>query len=315
MKYLVTGGAGFIGSHLIQRLFDEKHEVICVDNLNDYYDPTLKKARLERFKGRIKFYQIDIADKDKLEIVFKENKFDKICHLAAQAGVRYSLENPFVYADANYVGTLNVLEFAKRYDVKDIVFASTSSIYGLNEETPFSEDDRVDTPISIYSASKRACELLAFSYHHLFKLNVTCLRFFTVYGTYGRPDMALFKFTKALLAGEPIDVYNHGDMKRDFTYVTDIVDGFYRATQRPLGFQIINLGCGSPVQLMDFIHTIEKELGKKAQINYLSMQPGDVAATAADITKAKKLLGWEPQVNVPEGVKMFIAWYKEYYKK
>ena len=313
MKYLVTGGAGFIGSHLIQRLLDEKHDVICVDNLNDYYDPALKKARLERFKDKIKFYQVDIAHKDQLETVFKEGKFDKICHLAAQAGVRYSLENPFVYADSNYVGTLNVLELAKRYGIKDIVFASTSSIYGLNEKMPFSEEDRVDTPISISSASKRACELLAFSYHHLFKLNVTCLRFFTVYGTYGRPDMALFKFTKAILAGEPIDVYNNGDMKRDFTYVTDIVDGFYRATQRPLGFQIINLGCGNPVQLMDFIRTIEKELGKKAQINYLPMQPGDVADTSADITKAKKLLGWEPMVQVPEGVKKFVEWYRKYY--
>lgn len=314
MRYLVTGGAGFIGNHLMQRLLAEGHEVVCVDNLNDYYDPALKKARLELLKDKIRFYPFDIADKDQLEKVFKENKIDKICHLAAQAGVRYSLENPFVYADSNYIGTLNVLELAKRHDVKDIVFASTSSVYGLNEKMPFSEDDRVDTPISIYSASKRACELLAFSYHHLFKLNVTCLRFFTVYGPYNRPDLALFLFTKAILENKPIDVFNNGNMKRDFTYVTDIVDGFYRATQRPLGYQIINLGCGKPVQLMDFIHTLEEELGKKATIHYLPMQPGDVAATAADITKARKLLGWEPKVNVREGVKKFVEWYKEYYK-
>ncbi|MFT4297837.1 MAG: SDR family NAD(P)-dependent oxidoreductase [Candidatus Woesearchaeota archaeon] len=314
MNILVTGGAGFIGSHLVLKLLDEGNSVIIVDNMNEYYDPKLKQDRLSLFKDKVKFYKIDISDKDQFEEVFKDNKIDKICHLAAQAGVRYSLENPFVYADANYVGTMNVLELAKRYNVNHIVFASTSSIYGKNEKMPFSENDRVDNPISIYSASKRACELLAFSYWHLFKINVTCLRFFTVYGPYGRPDMALFKFTKAILADKAIDVYNNGDMKRDFTYVADIVDGFAKALEKPIGFEVINLGHGSPVFLMDFIKIIEKELGKKAKINFMPMQPGDVKETYADVEKAKKLLDYKSKYDVEYGVKKFIEWYKEYYK-
>jgi len=313
MKVLVTGGAGFIGFHLVNKLLEEGHEIICVDNMNEYYDPELKKARLELINDKIEFYKIDIADKDKLEDVFKKHKIEKICHLAAQAGVRYSLENPFVYANSNYVGTTNILEFAKRYEVKHVVFASTSSAYGLNKKMPFKEDDRVDTPISIYAASKRACELLAFSYNHLFGLNVTCLRFFTVYGPYGRPDMALFKFTKKILNGEAIDVYNNGDMKRDFTYVGDIVSGFVKALENPDGLQIINLGHGAPVHLMDFIKVIENKLGKKAEINFMPMQPGDVKETFADTSKAKKLLGYEAKVDVEEGVRKFIEWYKEYY--
>lgn len=313
MNVLVTGGAGFIGSHLILRLLDEGHDVICMDNMNDYYDPNLKKARLNLFQDKIKFYKVDIANKEEIEKIFKENKIDKICHLAAQAGVRYSLENPFIYADSNYVGTLNILEFAKRYGVNHIVFASTSSIYGLNEKMPFNEGDRVDTPISIYSASKRACELLAFSYCHLFKLNVTCLRFFTVYGPFGRPDMALFKFTKNILEDKSIEVYNNGDMKRDFTYVGDIVEGFVRALGKPLGFEVINLGCGDPVRLIDFIKIIEKILGKEAKKNFMPIQPGDVKETYADISKAKELLCYEPKVKVEEGVSLFIEWFKKYY--
>lgn len=313
MKILVTGGAGFIGFHLVNKLLEEGNDVVCVDNMNKYYDPELKRARLELIKDKIEFYEIDIADKDKLEEVFKKHKIEQICHLAAQAGVRYSLENPFVYAESNYVGTTNILEFAKRYKIEHVVFASTSSAYGLNKKMPFKEDDRVDTPISIYAASKRACELLAFSYNHLFGLNVTCLRFFTVYGPYGRPDMALFKFTKKILSGEVIDVYNNGDMKRDFTYVGDIVSGFVKALETPKGFQIINLGHGAPVHLMDFIKIIEKELGKKAEINFMPMQPGDVKETFADTSKAKELLGYEAKVDVEEGVKKFIKWYKEYY--
>jgi len=254
-----------------------------------------------------------VADKDELEKIFSENKIDKICHFAAQAGVRYSIENPFVYADSNYVGTLNLFEFAKRYDVKHIVHASTSSIYGLNEKMPFTEDQRVDTPISIYSASKRGCELLAHAYNHLFGLNITCLRFFTVYGPFGRPDMALFKFTKKILDDKPIDVYNHGDMMRDFTYVGDIVEGFFLALEKPLGYEILNLGCGNPVKLMDYIRILEENLGKKAEINFMDMQPGDVKATSADISKAKEMLGFNPKVNVEEGVKRFVEWYKEYY--
>jgi len=312
-KVLVTGGAGFIGSHLILKLLNDGYDVVCIDSMNEYYDPKLKEDRLNQFKEKVKFYKVDIADKEELEKIFKENKFDKICHLAAQAGVRYSIENPFVYADTNYVGTLNIFELAKRNKIDHIVFASTSSIYGLNEDMPFKEDQRVDTPISIYSASKRGCELLAHAYNHLFKLNITCLRFFTVYGPFGRPDMALFKFTKNILEDKQIDVYNNGDMLRDFTYVTDIVEGFALALKKPMGFKIFNLGNGNPVKLMDYIKFIEENLGKKAEINFMGMQPGDVKATSADISKAKKLLGFEPEVDVKEGVKRFIDWYKEYY--
>jgi len=313
MKILVTGGAGFIGSHLILKLLDNGHEIVCIDNMNEYYDVSIKHARLNQFRERIKFYQEDIADKDALEKVFEQENIDRICHFAAQAGVRYSLENPFVYADSNYVGTLNLFELAKRHKVEHIVFASTSSIYGLNEEMPYSEDHRVDRQVSIYSASKRGCELLAHVYNHLFGLNVTCLRFFTVYGPFGRPDMALFKFTKNILEGKPIDVYNHGDMMRDFTFVHDIVDGFAAALDKPMGFEIINLGCGNPVKLMDYIHTLEEELGKKAEYNMMEMQPGDVKGTWADISKARELLGYQPKVNIKEGIKAFVDWYKAYY--
>ncbi|MCK4589121.1 MAG: GDP-mannose 4,6-dehydratase [Nanoarchaeota archaeon] len=309
MKILVTGGAGFIGSHLILRLLDKGHDIICVDNMNPYYDPKLKETRLRLFNNKVKFYQVNIANKEELEKIFQENKIDKICHLAAQAGVRYSLENPFVYGESNLVGIINLLEFARQYRIKHIVLASSSSVYGLNKKIPFNEDHRVDTPISIYSASKRAGELLAHAYSHLFNIDITCLRPFTVYGPYGRPDMALFKFTKNILEGKPIDVYNNGDMERDFTYVTDIVDGFVRALNKPMGFAIFNLGAGNPVKLMDFIRTIEEYLGKKAIINFMPMQPGDVKTTFADISKAQELLGYQPKVNVKEGVKNFVDWY------
>jgi len=312
MKVLVTGGAGFIGYHFIMKLLAEGHEVICVDNMNDYYDPELKKARLAQFKGKVSFHKTDIADRDALEKAFQE-KPDKVCHFAAQAGVRYSLENPFVYGESNYMGTLNIFELAKRHNVSDIVFASTSSIYGLNEDMPFSEGQRVDRQVSIYAASKRGCELLAHVYNHLFGLNITCLRFFTVYGPWGRPDMALFKFTKNILEGKPIDVYNNGDMMRDFTYVADIVEGFYLALQKPMGYEIMNIGCGNPVRLMDYIKTLEECLGRKAECNMMGMQPGDVKATSADISKARELLGYEPKVMVAEGVKNFVDWYKEYH--
>ena len=309
MKILVTGGAGFIGSHLILELIKSGHEIICVDNMNDYYDPKFKEMRLNLFKDKIKFYKINIVDKEELEKVFQENRIDKICHLAAQAGVRYSLENPSAYVQSNYVGTANLLEFAKKYQINHIVFASTSSIYGLNKDMPFTENQDVSTPITIYSASKRGCELLGHVYYNLFGINFTALRFFTVYGPYGRPDMALFKFTEAILKDEPIEVYNHGDMERDFTYVTDLVQGFVKALEKPMGFQIINLGGGNPVKLMDFINIIEENLGKKAGINFLPMQPGDVEKTYANISKAKELLGYEPKVAIKEGVKNFLDWY------
>lgn len=309
MKILVTGGAGFIGSHLILELIKPGHEIICVDNMNDYYDPKFKEMRLNLFKDKIKFYKIDISNKQDLEKVFQENKIDKICHLAAQAGVRYSLKNPYSYVQSNYVGTANLLELAKQHQINHVIFASTSSIYGLNKDMPFTEEQNVSTPITIYSASKRGCELLGHVYHHLFGINFTALRFFTVYGPYGRPDMALFKFTEAILKDEPIDVYNNGNMERDFTYVTDIVQGFVKALNKPMGFQVINLGGGNPIKLMDFIRLIEENLGKKAKINFLPMQPGDVQKTFANITKAKELLGYQPEVNISEGVKNFLGWY------
>jgi UDP-glucuronate 4-epimerase len=309
---LVTGGAGFIGCHLIQKLLDQGHEVICIDNLNKYYDPKLKQARLDLFRDRITFYKTDISDKEELEKIFSRHKIDSICHLAAQPGVRYSLENPFIYADSNYVGTLNILELAKQNQIKDIVFASTSSVYGTNTQMPFTEDQKVATPISIYSASKRACELLAHAYCHLFGMNITCLRFFTVYGPWGRPDMAIFKFTKNISQGNPIDVYNNGDMERDFTYVSDIVDGFILAMENTGGFKIYNLGRGSPVKLMDFIRCIEQGLKKKAEMNMLPMQPGDVKSTFADITRAREELGYSPKIDINEGVQKFINWYSRW---
>ncbi len=313
MKILVTGGAGFIGSHVVLELIAQGHSVVMIDNVNDYYDPSLKRARLSRIGGEVLHIEIDIADTEAVEAVFKAHAFDAVCHLAAQAGVRYSIENPFVYAQSNYIGTLNIFEFAKRYKVPHVVAASTSSVFGLNEEMPFTEDQRVDTPISIYSATKRGTELLAFTYNHLFKMNITMLRFFTVYGPWGRPDMALFLFTKAILADTPIQVFNNGEMSRDFTYVDDIVSGIIAALLRPNGYQIYNLANGTPVKLMEYVHAIENALGKKAIIEFQPMQMGDIAATWADISKAKEELGYEPKTSVEEGVRKFIAWYREYY--
>jgi len=313
MKILVTGGAGFIGSHVIKELLKRGHSVVNIDNMNDYYDPILKQARLNQLIQDIEHIQIDIADSEAVERVFKDHNFDAVCHLAAQAGVRYSIENPFIYAQTNYIGTLNIFEYAKHYQVPHIVAASTSSVYGLNEQMPFNEEDRVDTPISIYSATKRATESLAFTYHHLFNMHITMLRFFTVYGPWGRPDMALFLFTKALLQGEPINVFNNGEMKRDFTYIDDIVSGVVAALERPKGFQIYNIGRGEPAGLMDYIRAIESALNVQAKINFLPMQQGDVAATWADITKARTDLGYEPQTSIREGVQKFVDWYRTYY--
>ncbi len=313
MRVMVTGGAGFIGSQLILALLAEGNDVVCVDNLDPYYDPALKRARLARFEDRVVFYETDIADAKAFEAIFQKHPFDAVCHLAGQAGVLYSLKNPFIYGESNVMGTLNVLEFSKRYKVPHVVYASTSSIYGENKP-PFSESDRVDTPVSIYAATKRAGELLAYTYHHSFGLQTTALRFFTVYGPWGRPDMALFKFVKNILAGKPIDVYNNGDMRRDFTYVSDIVSGFMAALKKPMGFEIINLGHGETVRLMDFVATIERELGMKAKINFMPMQMGDVPVTHANPHKAKELLGWEAHISVDEGIKNFIQWYREYYK-
>ncbi len=312
--YLVTGGAGFIGSHLILALLQGGHAVVNIDSINDYYDPSLKRARLALFSDRITHYEIDIADLASLEDVFWKHTFDGIFHLAAQAGVRYSIENPFIYGRSNYMGTLNLLELAKRSNVPHIVSASTSSVYGLSEDMPFKEEARVDTPISIYSATKRGTELLAHAYHHLFEMNITMLRFFTVYGPWGRPDMALFKFTKAIIEGTPLPVYNGGDMKRDFTYVDDIVSGVIGAMEKARGFSTYNLGKGSPTGLMEYIETIEEAVGKKAVLDMMPMQAGDVHATWADITKAQKELGYDPKTSVKDGVPKFVEWYRDYYR-
>lgn len=315
MKVLVTGGAGFIANHLALRLLRDGHEVVIVDNVNPYYDPTLKEARLARLPKEVTVHRSDITDEKALEEIFKEHQFDAVAHLAAQAGVRYSLIDPLAYARTNYVGTQNILEMVRVYSVPHIVFASTSSVYGTSKDMPFKENASADTPMSSYAASKRSGELLGHAYAHLFDINVTCLRFFTVYGPWGRPDMALFLFTKAILNDEPIELYNGGDMKRDFTFVEDIVDGFAKALEKPMGYEIINLGHGRPVHLRDFVSTLEQVLGKKATITEKPMQPGDVPETYADVSKAKELLGFTAQMPIEQGVEQFVRWYREYYKK
>ncbi len=318
MLYLVTGTAGFIGFHLTKRLLEKGQKVVGVDNLNSYYDPQLKKARLtilEKFP-RFSFYRLDIANLADFENVFAENKIDKVCHLAAQAGVRYSLENPHLYEQANMVGFLNLLELMRKYEVKDLVYASSSSVYGGIKKIPFSEGMKINKPISLYAATKAANELYAHVYHHLYGLNTVGLRFFTVYGPWGRPDMALFLFTKAILESQPIKVFNYGQMKRDFTYIDDIVDGIIASLAKvaSLGNEIFNLGGSDPVDLLEFIKIIEKKLNKKTKKEFLPLQPGDVPTTFADVSKAQKLLGYQPKVKIEEGVGEFVNWYREYYK-
>ncbi len=316
MKILVTGGAGFIGSHVVQALLQRGDDVVIIDDMNSYYHVGLKEARLNQFRDKVSFYQISIGDFDTLREVFVKEctlqRFDKICHLGAQAGVRYSLENPFSYEKTNCLGTLNILELMKEFKVKDLVFASSSSVYGGNKKVPFSVHDSVDNPISVYAATKKANELYAHVYHHLYGFNCFGLRFFTVYGPWGRPDMALFKFTKAILEGKPIDVYNYGKMKRDFTYIADIVDGILKSLDMVKGYQILNLGNSNTVELSYFIECLEKELGKEAKKNFLPMQQGDVPVTSADIEKTKEVLGWEPKVNIEQGIREFVKWYKWY---
>lgn len=315
MNILVTGSAGFIGFHLIQKLIQRGDDIIGVDNFNNYYDVNLKKHRnliLEKNKN-FKLYKLDFSNFKKIEEVFKKEKIDKVVHLGAQAGVRHSLENPQVYLDSNVQGTFNLLELTRKYKIKDFLFASSSSIYGNNKKVPFSETDNVDQPISLYAATKKSNELMAYTYHHLYRLNCTGLRFFTVYGPWGRPDMAYFLFTKAILQDKPIQVFNHGKLERDFTYIDDIVEGVLKAIEKPFGYEIINLGNNQPVKLGYFIECIEKELGKKAEKKMLPMQPGDVKRTYADISKAKKLLDWTPQIKLEDGMQKFIDWYKEYY--
>lgn len=317
MNILVTGGAGFIGSKVSQELLKRGNRVLIVDNFNDYYDPKLKenriKALLDDFSN-FEVFRVNVSDYKKLEEIFRNNKIDKVCHLAAQAGVRYSLENPFAYERTNVLGFLNLLELCRYNNVKDFVFASSSSVYGNNKEMPFSEQHRVDTPISIYAATKKSNEEMAYAYHHLFGLNCTGLRFFTVYGPWGRPDMALFMFTKNIMENKPINVFNSGEMARDFTYINDIVSGVIASIDKVYPYEIFNLARGESIKLLDYIKEIENNLGIEAQKNMMPMQPGDVPATSADISKAREMLGYKPETSVKEGVKNFINWYREYYQ-
>lgn len=315
MKILITGGAGFIGSAIAKKLFERGDEVVLIDNFNDYYDPKLKKDRIKKFLKGCKFslYKGDIRDYKLLEKIFKKEKPDKIIHLAAMAGVRSSLLDPLLYEDVNVKGTINLLELSRKYKIKNFVYASSSSVYGNNKKTPFSESDSVDTPISPYAATKKSCELIAYVYHHIYGLNTTGLRYFTVYGPWGRPDMALFLFTDAIAKGKPIKVFNYGKMSRNFTYIDDIVSGTLKVLDADLKYEIMNIGGDREDTLLRFIEVIEKNLGKKAKKKLMPIQPGDVPSTVADIRKLRKL-GWKPTTRIEEGIKNFVNWYKEYYK-
>ncbi len=333
MQVLVTGVAGFIGYHLAQRLLLEGIQVCGIDNLNDYYDVNLKKARLAQLQPRagFTFGLLDLAERDRLLQLFQAQKFDYVVNLAAQAGVRYSLENPFAYVDSNLSGFVNLLEGCRHSQIKHLVLASSSSVYGANTKVPFAVSDRVDHPISLYAATKKANELIAHTYSHLYNLPTTGLRFFTVYGPWGRPDMAYFKFVQAINAGKPINVYNFGKMKRDFTYIDDVIEGVVRVMYQPpqiqhassnnsptsntqAPYKIYNIGNNSPVELMTFIEVIEDALDKTAQKHFLPIQPGDVPCTYADVDDLIADVGFKPATSIKEGMQRFVAWYREYYK-
>lgn len=333
MKFLVTGAAGFIGFHTARRLLDRGDAVVGVDNLNSYYDPKLKEARLREIDGRsgFSFVRLDIADRGAMADLFRAQRFDKVIHLAAQAGVRYGQENPGAYIDSNIVGTQNILEGCRRTNVRHLVLASSSSVYGANTKMPYSVHDNVDHPLSLYAATKKSNELMAHTYAHLYGLPVTALRFFTVYGPWGRPDMALFLFTKKILAGEPIDVFNNGRHARDFTYIDDIVEGVLRTAEKvaepnpnwrgdapdpgtsKAPYRVYNIGNSHPVDLMDFIAAIETALGREAKKNFLPLQPGDVPKTFADIDDLVRDVGFRPTTPLAEGIARFVAWYRSYY--
>jgi UDP-glucuronate 4-epimerase len=312
---LVTGGAGFIGAHVSKRLIELGHKVIIVDNINSYYDASLKEARLKTLLKDTPhtFYRADIQDTDAMREIFARHKPTLVCHQAAQAGVRYAIQDPFAYGNSNLLGTLTILQLAKEYNVKGIVLASSSSVYGEAKHYPVKETDTTDAPVSLYAATKKSCELIAYSYHHLNNLPITCLRYFTVYGPWGRPDMAFFSFTKAAFEGTPIDVYGNGEMARDFTYIDDIVEGITRALEVNLPWAIINLGRGKPEPLMHMIELIETATGKTLKKRFVGMQQDDVKQTWADVSLAKTLLGWEPKTTLDEGIPTFAEWYKNYY--
>lgn len=310
---LITGGAGFIGSHLVDRLLAEGQEVICLDNFNDYYDPSLKRRNIAGNLKNPQFMLIegDIRDKSTLDSIMTGQRIDKVVHLAARAGVRPSILDPELYEEVNVKGTLSLLEACRQHGIRQFVFGSSSSVYGVNTKVPFSEEDKVDFPISPYAATKRAGELLCYTYHNLYKIQVSCLRFFTVYGPRHRPDMAIHKFTKLIDSGEEVPVFGDGTSKRDYTFVSDIVDGLVRAIDSEFDYEIINLGDSRVVELNYLIEVLERNLGKNAKITYLPEQLGDVPITYADITKATKLLNYQPKVAIEEGIERFVKWYRE----
>ncbi|GAB4447830.1 MAG: NAD-dependent epimerase [Bacteroidales bacterium] len=342
MKIFISGAAGFIGFHLTNLLANQGHEILGFDNINDYYDINLKYSRLAQLGiekehisekvviksktfSNLQFIKADLQDKSLVMKCFADFKPDIVCNLAAQAGVRYSFENPYTYIESNVLGFLTILEACRAFPVQHLLYASSSSVYGLNKNIPFSVNDKNDSPISLYAATKKSNELMAHTYSYLFNIPSTGLRFFTVYGPWGRPDMALFKFTKSILAHSPIEVYNQGNMFRDFTYIDDIVHAIVKLIpQVPVEqnqpwttapFRILNIGNGSPVNLMDFVHAIEQELGIEAIINYLPLQPGDVVSTHADTSQLYELIGFKPQTSIKEGIHQFITWYKQHYKQ
>ena len=334
MRFLVTGAAGFIGYHTAKALLDRGDEVVGLDNLNTYYDVKLKEARLSRLQGRngFAFHRLDLTDRAGMERLFADTRAERVIHLAAQAGVRYSLENPHAYIDSNVVGTLHVLEGCRHNDIEHLVLASSSSVYGANTAMPYSVHQNVDHPLSLYAASKKANELMAHTYAHLYRLPVTALRFFTVYGPWGRPDMAAFVFTRKILAGEPIDVFNNGHHARDFTYIDDIVEGVVRTAdkiaapnpawsgERPdpatssAPYRLYNIGNNNPVELMHFIACLEKALGREAKKNFLPIQPGDVPNTCADVDDLVADVGFKPSTPIEEGIARFVDWYRSYYR-
>ncbi|MFU2316960.1 NAD-dependent epimerase [Rahnella sp. PCH160] len=334
MKYLVTGAAGFIGFYVSQRLLAAGHSVVGLDNLNGYYDVNLKLARLARLENKdgFEFIKLDLADREGMAALFAEQRFERVIHLAAQAGVRYSIENPLAYADSNLIGFVNVLEGCRHNKVGHLLYASSSSVYGLNKKQPFSTDDSVDHPVSLYAATKKANELMAHTYSHLYGIPTTGLRFFTVYGPWGRPDMALFKFTKAMIAGQSIDVYNRGEMYRDFTYIDDIAEAIVRLqdvipqqdanwtvengspASSSAPYSVYNIGNNNPVKLMTYISALEKALGKVADKNLLPMQPGDVKDTSADTAPLYQAINFKPETPVEQGVQNFVDWYRDFYQ-
>ena len=334
MKLLITGAAGFIGFHLSKKLLEEEYQVIGVDNLNDYYDPGLKNARLEILDGynNFSFHKVDLKDKAEVDNIFETYKPTHVINLAAQAGVRYSIENPYAYVDSNLIGFINVLEACRNYPVKHLIYASSSSVYGGNKVVPFSTSHNVDHPVSLYAATKKSNELMAHTYSHLYGIPTTGLRFFTVYGPWGRPDMAYFSFTRDITAGKPIKVFNHGKMERDFTYIDDIIEGIVRLMDRiPAAnrdwdetkddistsfapYKIYNIGNNEPVSLLRFIEILEEKIGKKAEKIYMDMQPGDVLRTYADVSDLERDIGFRPSTSLEQGLGEFVKWYKDYYK-